>query len=64
MIGAWLSYLSIVCLVYAAEKTKLFSYGELAEHCYGKCFRIFVDFIFFANNFGTLSSYTILLQSN
>jgi len=53
-----------MCLAYCAEKKKLYSYGAMADYCYGKCFRIFVDLVFFLNNFGTLASYSILLQTN
>lgn len=63
-LGAYISYLSIICLVYCGAKTKLYSFGELAEYSHGKKFRVFVDIVFFLNNFGTLVSYTILLQEN
>lgn len=62
--GSWMSYLSIICLAYCAEKTGKYTYGDLATHTYGKGFRVIVDIVFFLNNFGTLCSYCILLQSN
>lgn len=69
--AAIVSYISITCLVtyndnlkiYAAFETKKFTYSELAQHCYGTIFRIYVDVIFFLNNFGTALSYLILVTT-
>ena len=58
-LGAWFSYLSLLCLVYCGAKTDLYSYGELAEYSGGKSLRLFVDIVYFVNNFGTLVSYSI-----
>lgn len=61
-VAGYISYLSILCLVYAAYETKKFSYSALSQHCYGPVFRIYVDIVFFLNNFGTALSYMILVD--
>ena len=60
-VAAFVSYQSIICLIYCSEETGLNTYSELAYYCYGEAFKIFVDIIFFANNFGTAVSATILV---
>ena len=63
-VAALVSYLSIVCLIRVSSFTGLTNYSDLAVWSYGSRFKVFSDVIFFANNFGTCVTYSIVIKEN
>ena len=63
-VAAFFSFLSIMCLVWASDSTKLTTYSDLATWSYGPKFKYFVDMIFFTNVFGTAVAYSIATKEN
>jgi amino acid permease len=62
LISTIVSWLSIYCLYVAANRTKKYTYGELAQIISGRKAAVFSEIVFVLNNFGTCTSYMVLVS--
>jgi amino acid permease len=64
LVCSLMSYLSLISLVYCAQKTQLFTFGQLGYFIYGTPFKIFVEICNILFVFGTAVSYSVYLKEN